>query len=58
MAYREEFNKVVALLQEAETLAHTSGLHVTGHAINAAKNRAGWEFAGVEPPKDKSGPRP
>jgi hypothetical protein len=54
MAYRWEFDDLVRRLQEAESLAHAIGMHTTAHVINDAKNRAGWEFAGVEPPADKS----
>lgn len=38
-----------ALLQEIERLerqAFTIGSHITGHALNRAKNALGWEMAG------------
>lgn len=33
-------------LQDLESRAHGLGLHVTGHALNRAKNALGWEIAG------------
>lgn len=33
-------------IQLLETRAHHLGLTVTGHALNNAKNAAGWEMAG------------
>jgi hypothetical protein len=33
-------------IQRLETLAHKLGCHVTGHALNKAKNTLGWELAG------------
>lgn len=40
-----EFNDLVLALEAAEQTAHRSGLYATAHAINAAKNQAGWERA-------------
>lgn len=33
-------------IQTLESFAHASGLHVTAHALNRAKNALGWEIAG------------
>ncbi len=33
-------------IQACEDRAHKLGLHVTGHALNRAKNALGWELAG------------
>lgn len=41
----KEFNDLILGLEAAEQSAHRAGLHATAHAINAAKNRAGWERA-------------
>jgi hypothetical protein len=46
MAYPFEAAELIKKIQAAETEAHRIGLHLTGHALNAAKNAAGWEFAG------------
>lgn len=43
---RIEAHTIVDELQTLETRAHQAGLTVTGHAINNAKNAAGWELAG------------
>lgn len=40
---RQDF---VEEVQALETKAHDLGLHVTGHALNRAKNALGWELAG------------
>lgn len=42
----EEKHAIINELQSLESRAHKAGLHVTGHAINNAKNAAGWELAG------------
>lgn len=41
-----EAHEIINELQALETRAHAAGLTVTGHAINNAKNAAGWERAG------------
>lgn len=33
-------------IQALESRAHRLGMTVTGHALNNAKNAAGWELAG------------
>lgn len=33
-------------IQKIESAAHRLGLHITGHALNNAKNASGWEVAG------------
>lgn len=33
-------------IQELETRAHDHGMTITAHALNNAKNAAGWELAG------------
>jgi hypothetical protein len=38
--------EIIATVQDLETRAHAAGLHVTGHALNNAKNTVGWESAG------------
>jgi hypothetical protein len=37
---------MVQEIQELETRAHGLGMHVTGQALNRAKNALGWEMAG------------
>lgn len=46
MAYRWEFDKLVQEIGNLEHRAHEIGLHITGHALNRAKNACGWEFSG------------
>lgn len=46
MAYRWEFDKLVLEIDALQKRAHEIGLHVTGHALNSAKNACGWEFSG------------
>lgn len=41
-----ERDGIVAEIQALETRAHQFGLHVTGRALNQAKNACGWEVAG------------
>lgn len=41
-----EAHAIINDLQALEMRAHQAGLTVTGHAINNAKNTAGWEMAG------------
>lgn len=41
-----EAHEIINALQALETRAHAAGLTVMGHAINNAKNAAGWELAG------------
>lgn len=41
----QEFNDLILALEAAEQTAHRAGMHATAHAINVAKNRAGWERA-------------
>lgn len=43
---RELQNDLIQVVQDAESRAHKLGLHVTGHALNRAKNALGWEIAG------------
>lgn len=45
-ALRAVRDNLVQELQELERRAHGCGLHVTAHALNRAKNAAGWEIAG------------
>jgi len=33
-------------IQDIESRAHSLGMHVTGHALNRAKNALGWEIQG------------
>ena len=42
-AARQQF---LSELQELEDRAHRLGMTITGHALNKAKNAAGWEIAG------------
>jgi hypothetical protein len=37
---------LVQQIQELESQAHHLGVHVTGHALNRAKNALGWEISG------------
>jgi hypothetical protein len=46
MAYRWEFDKLVKEIDDLQVRAHEIGLHITGHALNSAKNACGWEFSG------------
>ncbi len=46
MAYRWEFDKLVLEIDALQSRAHEIGMHVTGHALNRAKNVCGWEFSG------------
>lgn len=39
-------NNLVQDLQELEHRSYGCGLYVTAHALNRAKNAAGWETAG------------
>lgn len=39
-------NSIVRQVAALEDQAHRSGLHVTAHALNCAKNALGWEVAG------------
>ena len=41
-----EAHAIINELQALEMRTHRAGLTVTGHAINNAKNSAGWELAG------------
>lgn len=41
-----EAHEIINALQALEMRAHSARLTVTGHAINNAKNAAGWELAG------------
>lgn len=41
-----EAHEIINALQALEMRAHSAALTVTGHAINNAKNAAGWELAG------------
>lgn len=43
--YLKDRERVVALIQAVETLAHRTDLHITAQALNRAKNAAGWELA-------------
>lgn len=45
-ANRAAQDMLVQELQGLESRAHGMGLHVTGHALNRAKNALGWEIAG------------
>lgn len=38
--------QLLSELQEMEQRAHDLGMTITGHALNNAKNAAGWEMAG------------
>jgi hypothetical protein len=46
MAYRWEFDNLAREIDNLQNRAHEIGLHITGHALNRAKNACGWEFAG------------
>lgn len=37
---------MIGKIEELEQSAHQLGMHVTGHALNNAKNALGWEIAG------------
>lgn len=37
---------LLAHIEAAEQQAHRDGFHITGHALNRAKNACGWEIAG------------
>lgn len=37
---------LISEIQEIESRAHALGMHVTGHALNRARNALGWELAG------------
>lgn len=43
---RRAHDDLVLAIEDAEQRAHKLGLHVTGHALNRAKNALGWEVAG------------
>lgn len=43
---RAAMDQLISEIQEMESRAHDLGMHVTGHALNRAKNAAGWEVAG------------
>jgi hypothetical protein len=43
---RELQDELVWYIQAAETRAHDIGLHVSGRALNRAKNACGWEISG------------
>lgn len=46
---RERMRQLLLAVQTTENEAHAIGLHVAGHALNAAKNAIGWEIAGNIP---------
>lgn len=41
----KKFTALIVALGAVEREAHELGLHATAHAINGAKNQAGWEQA-------------
>lgn len=43
---RIAMQNMIQEIQELESRAHGLGIHVTGHALNRAKNALGWEIAG------------
>jgi hypothetical protein len=43
---RKAVEGLIGDLQLLEGRAHRLGMHVTAHALNRAKNAAGWELAG------------
>lgn len=45
--HEDRARALVAAIQSAECEAHALGLHRTGHALNAAKNCAGWDLTEV-----------
>lgn len=53
-------SEIIAIIQSLENQAHLAGFHVTGHALNNAKNACGWERAGeiVRAGKAARGERP
>lgn len=44
--HRAALDVLLQEIQEIEDRAHRLGVHVTGRALNRAKNALGWEIAG------------
>lgn len=42
-------------IQALESRCHRLGVHITGHALNRAKNALGWEMAGNAEQAAKAG---
>ena len=45
MTESTKIQKLIAAIAKAEQMAHRFNFSATAHALNAAKNKAGWEAA-------------
>lgn len=44
--FHKDRRALISKIAAAEQAAHKCGMHVTAHALNRAKNAAGWEIDG------------